>query len=279
MLNFTQENDLWLNLQQQSNSQLQQQQLLELIKLLLAKVDNNETTLAQFDKEILLDCLLEQQKIAEFIVTLLTTTLPHLAEEYQGGNFEQTLQTLKQEVAQQLAKAKQLAAKIKLINTEKNRFAQITQKYQHLAQQFTEEQQQLQNFKQQYQQLKQLSQQLKETQLAKLTVVDKLIDDSLIMIASLIHTLQQRFSNQQQHYQANQTVTEALQQEGFAQTYQYTEELITLSQTIQGHLSSFDARLNEWLAHNEKQQALLRNLREPQQTLSHAAPDTPEIEE
>ncbi len=279
MLNFTQENDLWIRLQQQSNPQLQQQQLLELIKLLLAKVDNSETTLKQFDKEILLDCLLEQQKIAEFIVTLLTAALPHLAEEYQGSRFEQILQTLKQEVTQQLAKAKQLAAKVKLINTEKNRLAQIAQKYQHLIQQFTNEQQQLQNFKQHYQQLKQLSQQLKETQLAKLTVVDLLIDDSLTMIANLIQTLQHRFSTQQQHYQANQTITAALQQEGFTQTYQYTEELITLSQTIQGHLSSFDARLNEWLLHNEKQQALLRSLREPQQTLSHSSTDTPEIEE
>ncbi|OUD13292.1 hypothetical protein [Thioflexithrix psekupsensis] len=266
---FTQENDLWQQLQKNTDPTDQQRQLLEFIRLLLEQSQCSPTEISQLDHDDLTDLFLEYQGIGKITADFLREGLPFLDPSYQGQDFEQQLHRLQQELQDFLNKNQQLQQAIlplQQLSTELQQqqahYAAQEEELHHLRRYIAQLEQQQQQAQRAPEQIAQLRQQATQESMQALQT---LLRDWL----ELMTVIKENAHHYQAHYQANQNIHQALQQ--LPELNELGMDLTRLgemSAQLNTLLGDYDRHLNEIMAMEEKHRQLLRALREPRANLT-----------
>lgn len=268
-MDFSQENDLWQQLQTTSEIEDQRQQLLEMARLLIERATPNTTAFEALESDVLTDLFLEYQGIGQITGNFLQTALPRLEAAYQGTEFEQQLKTLQTDLQHYQQRYHSLQQQLQqLQDTE----TELKQQKAHCQQTQIDVKQLQQNAEHLQTELEQLQQTPAEAEAAVRDSEQQqaaALQAIVAAIPRLVRLIEASRASYQHHFTANETITAALNaQPSLTDIARYTDKISELSPQLQELLTEFDAALRHIVLAEEKHRHLLRELRDPKPTLT-----------
>lgn len=264
MLDFSQENDLWQAIQT-AETDSQQQQVLEFVRLLLEKVAQNNPNFTTWDKDDLTDVLLEYQGAGQHIAQFLQAALPHLDTDYKNTTFEDELQAIQQQLAtltqssQKAQKAqKELENQRQQLQKNLQNHAQQDEKLAALRNQVAELQKQLDTLQAEQPDKEQIAQ-------ASEQVRQQAVQAIVAAIPQIVDLIKINRDIAQTHFDTNRDITKAIQREldlVTTKAARHTQRIEQLQDEINQKLQEFDQALQALMATDEQQRQTLRQLRE-----------------
>ncbi|EIJ42208.1 hypothetical protein BegalDRAFT_1312 [Beggiatoa alba B18LD] len=261
---FTQENALWVQIQQQTNCDKQSQQLLEMARLLLQQAQQTTPNPATLNSDDLTDLLLEYQSMGQMIHQFITLARPHLDPDYRGQPFEQELENLQGGLKQDDESLQSLKQQQQTLTQTQTHLQQTLEQQQALEQEIIRLAENIEKLKQELNYLQQRPARL--TALADSSVqlqqeAQQALIESLPKIVQLIKNNQTIY---RQHFNANQHIINTIQlNESLEEMSQPLQKIALLSQSTEKNLRTFDEQLQLIILIQEKQLQQLRSLREP----------------
>lgn len=237
---FQQENDLWQQVQTETDPFEQRRRLIEMAKLLLQQAAESPFDLATVSEDSVMEFLLDQRDAAQYLESLLQQTRPHIDPEYAETPFEAKLQALQQRLAEVATESERIQTQVttlsstrQTLETQQEQLTAEQAALDHLNQHVGQLQHNIQRLQQQIDQLQPM---LAESE----TLYQNAVQNALAAMTAITTALRAVYEIHQTHFAENQLVIEGLQSVALTELQQNMPEIEQLVAQIQSGLQQFD---------------------------------------